>query len=86
MAGKKGRSGRKSFVTGFREFCRGVVMDPDLQEKMKKRAQEDMDYALKLAEHGFGRPPQALDLKVAGDNLAPLALQVTMIEGAAPND
>lgn len=66
MAGVKGRSGRKPKAVGFRQWCRDVVMQPEVLEAMKTRAKTDTDFALKLSEHGFGRPPQALDVKVAG--------------------
>ena len=46
----------------FRKWCRAVISDPKIRKALQKRAQEDTDFALKLAEHGFGRPgPQIVD-------------------------
>jgi hypothetical protein len=83
MAGKKGRSGRKSYVQGFRDFCREVVLSEQVREKMRAEAEENPDYALKLAEHGFGRPPQSMDLKVSGDADQPLVYRAEFADGGA---
>ena len=69
MAGVKGRSGtgrhkRDPVVIGWRDFCRTVVSDPRVQAKIQETALANPEFALRLAEHGYGRPPQALDVKV----------------------
>jgi len=64
MAGVKGRSGRKPERTGWREWCRSIVLDPEVQSNIAAEAKRNPELALKLAEHGFGRPSQALDLNV----------------------
>lgn len=72
MAGKKGRSGRKPEATGYRAWCRSVADRPEIRAKILARALEDPDFALRLAEHGYGRPPQALDVRLEGDSDSPL--------------
>ena len=78
MAGAKGRSGGRRAGAGrkpvtanpdfrFREWCRAVVARPEVREGIAARAETDPEFALKVAEHGFGRPPQSLDVKVGGD-------------------
>ena len=62
MAGKKGRSGRKPSATGYRAWCREVADRDDIRAAILGKAQQDPDFALKVAEHGYGRPPQALDV------------------------
>lgn len=44
----------------FREFCREVCADPVVQAKIQEAARENPEFALRVAEHGFGRPPQSL--------------------------
>lgn len=78
MAGVKGRSGRKNRppeVIGFRDFCRNVIANPKVQAGITRRALRDPEFALRVAEHGFGRPPQALDVKIGGDN-GPLEFRI----------
>lgn len=65
VGGARPGSGRKP-VTGFREFARRTVMDPEVLAAIAGRAKVDPEYALKLAEAGFGRPPQALDVAFSG--------------------
>ncbi len=48
----------------YRQWCRDVVLDETVLAKLKARAQEDADFALRLAEHGFGRAPQALQVSL----------------------
>lgn len=83
MAGVKGRSGRKRDpnIIGFRDFCRSVVSDPKVQAKIHATALANADFALRLAEHGYGRPPQALDVKVGSSS--PLEFRILDATGAA---
>jgi len=86
MAGVKGRSGtgrhkRDPVVIGWRDFCRTVVSDPRVQAKIQETALANPEFALRLAEHGYGRPPQALDVKVA--NEGPLEFRILDAAGAA---
>lgn len=46
----------------FRKWCRKVALDPDVQELMHRTAKENPEFALKVCEHAYGRPPQALDI------------------------
>ena len=62
--GARKGAGRKTLKFGFRKWCREVVMDKEVQEQIKAEAKTNPHFALKLAEHGFGRPPQSLDVKV----------------------
>ena len=64
MAGRPGKSGRRPQATGFRDWCRRIALDPKVQKAIKAEAETDPWFALKVAEHGFGRPPQSLDVKV----------------------
>jgi hypothetical protein len=64
MAGVKGRSGRRPQATGFRDWCRRIALDPEVQKGIEQEAKENPEFALKVAEHGFGRPPQSLDVSV----------------------
>ena len=63
--GARPGAGRKPTAVGFRQWCRDVVMQPEVLEALAERALYDTDFALKVAEHGFGRPPQSLDVSVA---------------------
>ena len=69
MAGKKGRSGgrrpgagRPVEAVGFRSWCRAVMERPEIRAAIERHAREDPWFALKIAEHGYGRPPQSLDV------------------------
>jgi hypothetical protein len=50
-------------VVGFRAWCRAVVERPEVRAALERYALENPEFALRLAEHGFGRPPQALDVR-----------------------
>ena len=58
----KAKMGRKRIVKGFRGWCRKVVEDPKVRAAMERAALESPEFALKIAEHGYGRPPQAKNL------------------------
>jgi len=60
--GKRAGAGRKPSATSFRQWCKDVWADPVVQENLLARAKESPEFALKIAEHGFGRPPQALQI------------------------
>ena len=62
--GRRQGAGRTRTVLGFREWCRSVVDSPKVREAMAAAALKDPDFALKLSEHGYGRPPQSLDVNV----------------------
>ena len=87
MAGVAGRSGKgrgnpDPIVVGFREFCRSVVSDPRVQAKIQETALANPEFALRLAEHGYGRPPQALDVKFGNSNDGPLEFRILDATGA----
>ena len=82
MAGVKGRSGRKPDTTGFRSWCRSVVDRESVKTLIAAKAEADPEFALKVAEHGYGRPPQALDVHVGNDN-GPLEFRILDATGAA---
>lgn len=46
----------------FRKWCRKVAADPEVQKLMHDTARENPEFALKVCEHAYGRPPQALDI------------------------
>ena len=62
--GARAGAGRKSLKFGFREWCRKIVMDKEVQAEIMRECRCDPNFALKVAEHGFGRPGQALDVNV----------------------
>lgn len=62
--GARPGAGRKRVEFRFRRWCREVFVDPEIQENIKRAAKEDPLFALKLAEHGWGRPPQSLTVDV----------------------
>ena len=60
-----GRPRRVGVTFAFREFCRTVVADPQVQSRIQEAARANPEFALRVAEHGFGRPPQALDVTIS---------------------
>ena len=62
MAGVKGRSGPRhgAKAKAFRDFCRDVISDKIVLDLLRKTARVDPVFALRLAEHGIGRPYQAV--------------------------
>lgn len=63
MGGKGSGPSGKIHVTGFRQRMRDVALLPEVLQGIIDRAKEDPEFALKCAEHGFGRPPQAMDIR-----------------------
>ena len=61
--GKRNGAGRKPTRFGFRSWCRDIVLGDDVLKGIADKAKTDPEFALRLAEHGFGRPPQSLDIK-----------------------
>lgn len=60
--GKRAGSGPKRKRGAFACFAREIVLTPEVQAVIKAKALESADFALRLAEHGFGRPSQALHI------------------------
>lgn len=60
-------------------------MDPEVLANLMEAARTDPMVALKLAEHGFGRPPQALDVKVEGPQRI-VVIDGGEIEGVGQDD
>ena len=60
MPGGRGRP--KSGAAEGRAWCRKVVTSPEVMQMLEEAAKTDPAVALKLFEHGFGRPPQSLTL------------------------
>ena len=73
--GRRVGSGRKQEAAGFRQWCRHLFNDPKVRAAVRKRAKEDPEFALRIAEHGWGRPPQALDVKVGNSEESPLVVK-----------
>ena len=44
--------------------ARAFFVDPEIQQNIVEAAKTDPLFALKLAEHGWGRPPQSLAVDV----------------------
>jgi len=65
MAGVKGRSGAKPKLktAQFRAFCRDIITRPEVLAVLEAEALANPTFALKLAEHGIGRPFQAVYVK-----------------------
>lgn len=72
---KPGSGGAHRSAKGFafRDWCRNVATSPIVQKTIRKRAQTDAEFALKVAEHGFGRPPQSLDVNLPASKQGGLA-------------
>lgn len=77
-----GKGGRPRDQKGFRDKARVWAMEhwddyiAVVQRKLKEGDPSSFQW---LLEHGYGRPPQALDLNVTGDGiLAPGPLQVIL--------
>jgi len=81
VAGVKGRSGRKPDATGFRAWAREVVDRESTRQLIADKANVDPDYALRLCEHAYGRPPQALDVSHRTDD-GPLEFRILDATGA----
>lgn len=69
--GARPNSGPNNPVQGTRKWFRSLVEDPKLRAKVEKIIAAEVDEGnltnyWKAVEHGFGRPPQALDVKVGG--------------------
>lgn len=62
---EKRKRGRPREVEGFRSFCRSVVSNPEVQAAIAEAALKNPEFALRVAEHGYGRPPQALDVRTS---------------------
>lgn len=60
---KKAGRPPKKLTLAFREFCRKVINEPEVLERLRQEALTNPMFALKLAEHGIGRPFQALHIK-----------------------
>jgi len=82
VAGAKGRSGRKPDATGFRAWAREVVDRESTRKLIADKADSDPDYALRLCEHAYGRPPQALDVSHRTED-GPLEFRILDVTGAA---
>ena len=65
MAGVKGKSGRTPNKLGlyWREACRDIATSDKVLKLVKAAAESDPVFALRVAEHGFGRPFQAVHVK-----------------------
>jgi hypothetical protein len=79
--GKRPGAGRKPLRKGWQEFCREVVRDKKVQAKIKAAAEADPQFALKLAEHGFGRPSQALQISHGTIEDKPLEFVIQFSDG-----
>lgn len=82
MAGVKGRSGRKPDTTGYRAWCRSVVDRDTVRSLIAAKAESDPDYALRLCEHAYGRPPQALDVTLGNGEDGPIEFRIVDATGA----
>jgi hypothetical protein len=65
VGGKGSGNKGKPHVTGYRQKMRDITLLPEVLEGIVARAKLDPEFALKCAEHGFGRAPQALDIRAA---------------------
>lgn len=79
--GRRPGAGRKCLPSTWREWCRAVVNDPAVRKAILERAKRDPEFALRVADHGFGRPPQALGVTVSGDAKKPLVYQAVFADG-----
>lgn len=76
-------SGRKPLVVAGRAWFRSLVDDKARRQKFRENLDAslergEVDAFMKCFEHGYGRPPQALDVKTTVDIPAGV-LPVTII-------
>lgn len=63
QSGRRNGEGPAAFERGaFRAWCKKVALDPVVQKLMHETAKTNPEFALKVCEHAYGRPPQALDI------------------------
>lgn len=67
--GKRKGAGKPQSVAGTRAWLRKMCENPDMRAKVEAAVRAsveegDLSDYWKALEHGFGRPPQALDIKV----------------------
>ncbi len=84
--GKRAGAGRKVGVSGTRAWFRALCERPTLKKKVEEIIlaevkKGDLTNFWKAIEHGFGRPPQALDVKIGGDQEAPLVFDIRLADG-----
>ena len=49
---------------GWREWCRQCAMQPEVLELIDQEAKRNPSYALEVAAHGFGKPPQGVTVDI----------------------
>ena len=88
--GARPNSGPRRPIAGTRKWFRDLVEDPKRRAKVEAIIDQDLaenrlENYWKAVEHGFGRPPQALDVKVGGGE-GPLEFEIQFSDGstAAP--
>ena len=74
--------GRPRIQTDFRQRCRDIVLSPKVWKGIAARARRDPEFAMRVAEHGFGRPTQAVSLDQAG----PLTVRIEYASGSGGQD
>ena len=78
--GSRPGAGRPNVRGWFKGWCRAVLEDEAVRECMFREAQTNPDFALKVAEHAFGRPSQSHDVTTRTDG--PVEYVVTFAGGA----
>ena len=63
----------------FRRWCREVSMSEKARKLVQKKVETDPDFALKVAEHGYGKAPQSLAL--SGAEGGPVKVEIEIREG-----
>ena len=90
MGAKRNQGGRPKGtvkVAGTRAWFRNIVENPELRAQVESVIREavlkgDLTDYWKAVEHGFGRPPQALDVKVGPGEGGPLVFEVQLDDGS----
>ena len=80
--GRKPKGSTAKSNPGFRGWCRAVVEQPAVRKLIEAEARTNPEFALRVAEHGYGRPPQALDVRT--NDGKPIVHQVTFGGLASP--
>lgn len=81
--GRRPGSGRKPISIGLRDKARIEALR--LLPEALKAIEADLkagrtDSYFKLIEHGYGRPPQAVDVSLGGGDGLPLAVAVRLVK------
>lgn len=73
-----------TLAVGFRQWCRDVVGKPEVRKAIEDRCLTDPEFALRVCDHGYGRPPQALDVRTADVTPAQQQIYTAQFDDSLP--